>query len=102
MNIYISNFDVRLKNDDLKSLFTPYGEVQSAEIAIDGFTELSRGFGHVEMPDEEQAQTAIAALNQKSIDGRVVTVRQAEPKEDHRGSYKVGSGAVKAYRFKKQ
>ena len=102
MHIYISNLDLNLKNEDLQNLFTPYGKVQSAAIAIDGFTDQSRGFGHVEMPNDEQALTAITALHQKDLGGRVLTVREAAPKEEHRGSYKVGSGAVKAYRFKKQ
>ena len=101
MNIYVANFSTQLNNDDLKNLFTPYGEVASAEVAIDGFTEKSRGFGYVEMPDENQARAAIAALNQKELNGTVLNVQEAEPRQLRRGSYKVGSGGFNPYRFKK-
>jgi RNA recognition motif-containing protein len=101
MNIVISNLDTQLQGDDLRNLFTPYGEVETAEIAIDAFTDQSRGFGYVEMPQEEQARAAIAALHQKELSGRVINVQQAEPKEVRKGSYKVGNGAVNIYRFKK-
>ena len=101
MNIYISNLDTQLRNDDLKNMFASYGEVQSAEIAIDAFTDKSRGFGYVEMADEAQASAAISALNKTEVSGRVISVEQAAPKEVRNGSYKVGSGAVNVYRFRK-
>lgn len=101
MNIHVSNLDTNLKDADLRSLFTPFGEVESAEIAIDSFTDKPRGFGYVEMPDEAQAKAAIAALDQKEISGRALEVKEAEPKHIRRGSYKVGDGAVNVYRFRK-
>lgn len=101
MNIYVANFSTQLQDEDLKSLFAPYGEVLSAEVSIDGFTEKSRGFGYVEMPDEQQARAAIAGLNQKEHNGLVLQVKEAEPKDTRKGSYKVGSGGVNPYRFRK-
>jgi len=101
MNIYISNLSTQWKDSDLKNLFTPYGEVASAEISIDSFTERSRGFGYVEMPNEDEAQKAIQALNETEVSGQKITVQQAEPKDVRKGSYKVGNGAVNMYRFKK-
>jgi RNA recognition motif-containing protein len=101
MNIYISNLDTQWKDSDLKNLFVPYGEVVSAEISIDSFTEKSRGFGYVEMPNEDQAEKAIKALNDSEVSGQKITVQQAEPKDVRKGSYKVGNGAVNMYRFKK-
>ena len=101
MNIHVSNLDTNLKDADLRSLFTPHGEVESAEIAIDSFTDKPRGFGYVEMPDDEQAKAAIAALDQKEVSGRQIIVKEAEPKHIRRGSYKVGDGSVNVYRFKK-
>ena len=101
MNIYVANFSTALKNEDLKNLFASYGEVTSAEIAIDGFTEKSRGFGYVEMPNDAEAKAAIAALNQKEVDGLQLKVQEAEPRELRKGSYKVGNGGVNPYRFKK-
>jgi RNA recognition motif-containing protein len=101
MNIYASNLDIHLESEDLKKLFTPYGEVGSAEIVKDVFTDQSRGFGFVEMPNQEEAEQAIAALDKSDSNGRIISVKQAEPKKEHKGSYKVGSGAVNVYRFKK-
>ncbi|RYZ62158.1 MAG: RNA-binding protein, partial [Chitinophagaceae bacterium] len=60
MNIYVANFDTAWKDEDLRQLFTPYGEVASASVEMDVFTEKSRGFGYVDMPDEAAAQAAIA------------------------------------------
>jgi RNA recognition motif-containing protein len=101
MNIQISNLHTDLKDTDLKKIFTPYGKVTLAEVAMDGFTGWSRGFGHVEMPNEEEAQKAIDSLNQSQLSGLIISVRQTTPKEVHKGSYKVGNGAINAYRFKK-
>lgn len=101
MNICISNLDTQLRGDDLRNLFTPFGQVETAEIAIDAFTDQSRGFGYVEMPQEEEARAAIAGLHQKELDGRVIAVQEAEPRTERKGSYKVGNGAVNVYRFKK-
>ena len=101
MNIYITNLDTQFQNEDLKNLFSSYGEVQSAEISMDAFTDKSRGFGFVEMADETQASAAISALNNTEVSGRKISVEQAAPKEVRNGSYKVGSGAVNVYRFRK-
>jgi RNA recognition motif-containing protein len=100
MNIYVSNFNSTFSNDDLKNLFIPYGEVVLAEVAIDAFTNQSRSFGYVDMPDEQQAQAAIAALNQSEVNGRLITVRQAESTHVRKGSYKVGDGPVNVYNFR--
>ena len=101
MNIIISNLNTKLNDSDLRNLFSTYGDVDTAEVAIDGFTERSRGFGYVDMPQDEQARAAIAALNQKELSGRLISVKEAAPKEVRKGSYKVGNGAVNVYRFKK-
>ena len=101
MNIHVSQFDVQMQNEELRDFFTPYGDVQSAKIEIDVFTNKSRGFGFVEMPDEEQAKAAIAGLNESVINGKTIKVEAATPKEVKRGSYKVGDGGVNPYRFKK-
>lgn len=101
MNIYISNLDSNLKDDDLKNLFSLHGDVTSAEVAIDAFTDQSRGFGYVEMADDESAQKAITALNNSEVSNRIVSVKAATPKENHKGSYRVGNGVVKEYRFRK-
>ncbi|MGZ5255602.1 MAG: RNA recognition motif domain-containing protein [Flavitalea sp.] len=101
MHIQISNFSNTLTNESLRDLFSAYGDVQSAEISMDAFTGTSRGFGFVEMSDDEQAQKAISALNEKEIDPKKLKVEETQPKQVHKGSYKVGNGAVNVYRFKK-
>lgn len=101
MNIYIANLPTQLTDNDLNTLFASYGQVQSASIAIDGFTDQSRGFGYVSMPNEQEALAAIAGLNQQEVEGLVVTVREAEVKETRSGSYKVGNPAIRGYQFRK-
>ena len=82
MNIYVSNLGFNVKDEDLKEFFTPYGEVTSAKIISDKFTGQSRGFGFVEMSDDEAARKAIAELDQASVEGRFIKVMEARPKED--------------------
>ena len=76
MNIYIFNVSSDVQSEDLKNMFAVYGEVQSAEIVRDIISGESRGYGFIEMEDEKDAQTAIAALDQTEIDSLCVTVRE--------------------------
>jgi RNA recognition motif-containing protein len=82
MNIYVSNLSFNVQDGDLKEFFTPYGDVSSAKIINDKFTGKSRGFGFVEMSDDESAKKAIAELDQSTVDGRAIKVMEARPKED--------------------
>ena len=81
MNIYVGNLSWNLKDQDLSDLFTPYGEVASAKIVLDKFTQRSKGFGFVEMPNDQEAQAAIAQLNGSEVDGRNLVVNESRPKE---------------------
>ena len=81
MNIYVGNLSWGLKEQDLADLFAPYGEVASAKIVMDKFTNRSKGFGFVDMPNDEQAQAAIAQLNGSEVDGRNLVVNESRPKE---------------------
>ena len=81
MNIYVGNLSWGLKDQDLADLFAPYGEVASAKIVMDKFTQRSKGFGFVDMPNDEQAQAAIAQLNGSEVDGRNLVVNESRPKE---------------------
>lgn len=85
MNIYVGNLSWNLKDQDLANLFTPYGEVASAKIVMDKFTQRSKGFGFVEMSNDEQAQAAIAQLNGSEVDGRNLVVNESRPKEGGSG-----------------
>lgn len=101
MNIYISNLDSNLKDQDLKDLFQPFGEVASAQIQTDAFTGASRGFGFVEMQEESSALKAIEGLHQSTVWGLTVTVSKMEAKFKPQGSYKVGNGPMNIYKFRK-
>jgi len=85
MNIYVGNLSWNLKDQDLANLFTPFGEVTSAKIVNDKFTQRSKGFGFVEMKDDAQAQAAIAQLNGSEVDGRNLVVNESRPKEEGGG-----------------
>jgi RNA recognition motif-containing protein len=82
MNIYVSNLGFNIQDEDLRGFFAEYGEVTSAKIINDKVTGKSRGFGFVEMPDNEAAQKAISELNGGSIEGRTISVMEAKPRED--------------------
>jgi RNA recognition motif-containing protein len=88
MNIYVGNLSWGLKDQDLANLFTPFGEVASAKIVMDKFTQRSKGFGFVEMPNDEQAQAAIAQLNGSEVEGRNLVVNESRPKEEGGGGFK--------------
>lgn len=94
MNIYISNLNFRTANESLQELFAKYGEVSSANIITDRDTGRSRGFGFVEMPNDEEGQQAIDALNDTEFEDKVITVNVARPKTDRndRGGFNRGGG----------
>jgi RNA recognition motif-containing protein len=81
MNIYVSNLSFNVQDEDLKALFTPYGEVASAKIIMDRATSRSRGFGFVEMADEAGKQ-AIVELDGTTVQSRAMKVNEAKPKTD--------------------
>ena len=82
MNIYVSNLSFAVQDEDLRSYFEEYGEVSSAKIITDKFTQRSRGFGFVEMADDEAGQKAIAELDGAMVDGRAIKVMLAKPREE--------------------
>ena len=82
MNIYVSNLSFNVQDEDLREYFEEYGEVSSAKIITDKFTNRSRGFGFVEMSDDAAAQKAIAELHGASVDGRTISVTVARPREE--------------------
>jgi len=81
MNIYISNLSFTILDKDLRGFFSEYGEVSSAKIIMDRVTMRSRGFGFVEMPDEEASRKAIAGLDGTTKDGKTIQVTEARPKK---------------------
>ncbi len=93
MNIYVGNLSWGLKDQDLANMFASFGEVASAKIVTDKFTQRSKGFGFVEMADDEQARAAIAALHQTDQGGRNIIVNESQPRErTERKSFGGGGG----------
>jgi RNA recognition motif-containing protein len=84
MNIYVSNLGFQVSDQDLKKLFTPFGEVTSVNVITDKVTGKSRGFAFVEMPDKA-AEAAIKELEGVQLDGRTISVSKARPKTENRG-----------------
>lgn len=82
MNIYVGNLNYQVTSEELKEVFTEYGEVASINVIIDRETGRSKGFGFVEMPDDSEAEKAIEELNGSSFMGRNLRVNQAKPRED--------------------
>ena len=82
MNIYVSNLSFNIQDEDLRGFFTPYGEVTSAKVIMDKFTGKSKGFGFVEMSDNEAAKKAITELDNGTVDGRNIKVTEARPREE--------------------
>ena len=92
MNIYVSNLSFNVTDEDLNEYFAEYGEVSSAKVILDKFTQKSRGFAFVEMPDDEAAKKAIAELDGAAVDGRTINVSVARPREERGGGNKGGGG----------
>lgn len=83
MNIYVSNLSFAVQDEDLREFFTEYGEVTSAKVITDKFTQRSRGFGFVEMSDDAAAEKAIKELDGGMVDGRAIKVTVAKPREEN-------------------
>lgn len=102
MNIYVGNLSWSMTDDDLMNLFTEHGSVTSAKILKDKMNGRSKGFGFVEMEDDEAAKAAIAALNETEVQGRKLIVNESQPRQEGDrpkrsfggggGGYKKGGG----------
>ena len=96
MDIYCGNLAYATTDDGLKAAFAAYGEVTSARVVTDRMTGRSKGFGFVEMPNREEAQKAVDALNGQELDGRPIRVNESNPKpredRDRRGGGRGGYG----------
>jgi RNA recognition motif-containing protein len=84
MNIYVGNLSYTVTEEDLRQAFEAFGEVASASIIKDKFSNQSKGFGFVEMPVKEEAQAAISGMNGKEMKGRTLNVNEARPRSDER------------------
>jgi len=89
--LYVGGLPYSVTDSELQRMFEPHGTVRSAQVIMDRDTGRSKGFGFVEMPNDQEAQAAIAALNGQMVGGRSLTVNEARPRED-RGGGRGGSG----------
>jgi RNA recognition motif-containing protein len=94
MNIYVGNLPYSSTETSMRELFETYGTVTTTKIVTDKFTGSSRGFGFVEMPNNDEAQKAIDELNGKEFDGRKIVVNESRPREnnDNRPPRRDGGG----------
>ena len=101
--LYVGNLPYSVDSSELEQMFTPYGAVSSAQIITDRETGRSKGFGFVEMANDNEAQAAIEALNGQDNGGRPLTVNEAKPREDRggggggRGGFGGGGGGRGGY-----
>ncbi len=95
MNIYVGNLAFEVSETDLQSAFGAHGEVESARIITDRDTGRSKGFGFVEMPNDDEGNAAIEALNETDLSGRSINVNKARPKTERSGGG--GGGGGKRY-----
>lgn len=84
MNIFVGNLPFTTGDDDLRTAFGKYGQVDSAQVIMDRQTGRSRGFGFVEMPSDDEAREAITGMNGTDLAGRALTVNEARPRAPRR------------------
>jgi RNA recognition motif-containing protein len=100
MNIFVGSLPFKVEESELKEVFEEFGEVTSVKIITDRETGRSKGFGFIEMPDDEAAQKAINDVNGAELYGRTIVVNQAEEKKERPsggGGYRGGSGGGGGY-----
>jgi cold-inducible RNA-binding protein len=98
-NIFVGNLSFGATEETVRSLFEAYGTVQRVSIVTDRDTGQPRGFGFVEMNNDDEAEKAIAGLNGKDLGGRAMNVNEARPKEDRGGRSGGGGGGRRQQRW---
>jgi RNA recognition motif-containing protein len=86
MNIFVAKLNFKTRKEDLEAAFVRFGQVTSCKIVRDKDTGRSKGYGFIEMPDDTEANNAIADLNEKELDGRAIVVKPANPKPASAGN----------------
>jgi RNA recognition motif-containing protein len=96
MNIYVGNLSLDASEEDLRQAFEAFGQVESAKVIMDRYTGQPRGFGFVEMPAREEAQSAIDGLNGTDLKGQDLRVEEARPRPE-RGRGDGGRGGPRGF-----
>lgn len=92
MNIFIAGLSYNVNDADLSTLFEEYGTITSAKVIMDRQTNRSKGYGFVEMENNEQANKAIEELNGAEYDGRTISVSEAKPRQENKNSFGANRG----------
>jgi len=93
MNLFVAKLNYSITGDNLLELFSVFGEVASAKVIMDRETGNSKGFGFVEMPNEDEAKAAIAGLNDTEVEGNNIVVKEANPPQERpRRDFNRGGG----------
>lgn len=92
MNIYVGNLPYNVVEEDLREIFEEYGEVSAVKIISDKLTGRSKGFGFVEMDDDQEAKKAIDELNNAELSGRNIKVNESRPKSNESRDSRGGGG----------
>jgi RNA recognition motif-containing protein len=98
-NVFVGNLSFQTTEDDLNSLFAPYGAIERVNIVTDRMTGQSRGFAFVEMTNRNEAENAISSLNGTDLHGRTLNVNEARPKGEGGGESRGGKGGFKKSRW---
>ncbi|MEM9991129.1 MAG: RNA-binding protein, partial [Bacteroidota bacterium] len=85
MNIFVAKLDYETSSEQIQSLFEQYGEVENVKLIIDQETGRSKGYGFIEMPNDEEGEAAVEGLNGSEVDGREIVVKKSEPREQRGG-----------------
>jgi cold-inducible RNA-binding protein len=99
MKLYVGNLSYNISEDDLRGLFSTYGTPESVRIITDRDTGRAKGFGFVEFADDQEARTAMSALNGKEIGGRPLRVNEARPQEQRGGGGYGNAGGGRGRRY---
>lgn len=95
MNIFVAKLSFDTTSEELQAAFEAYGKVSSAKVVMDRETGRSKGFGFVEMPDDQEGNNAIESLDESELEGRTIVVKKARPKEENSrggGGFNRGGG----------
>ena len=97
--LYVGNLAYSMNDGSLHALFSQHGEVTSATVLTDRDSGRSKGFGFVEMATDAQAQAAIQAVHDQSVEGRALVVNEARPREERSGGFGGGGGGYRSGRY---